>query len=696
MWRVGVFPSNAKGARRPGARPSRQPIPFIGQRSLQGLGVLLLILSTPALATAQRTSGGAPGGMPQSGKPPTTSNSTGLPFELASRLLEVHVLGLDNAPLRQQAFVRVFKDASASPVRATLTNHRSAASFNDLPAVGSYTVEVSAAGYQTQKRDFDFNGSKLGVELDVTMQPDSDAPVASYTRPPNLPGKAQKHLDKGLAEFRGGDLKSAQKELTAAYSAAPNSAEINYLLGTLCLRTNDLDHGETYFSHAVEINPADVPVLVGLGHLRYQKGDLTGAAEVLQKATALDPNAWDALWVLSEIHFRQNEFEPAFKDAERAVELGKGAAVGAEFVEGEALAEVGRNDEAVTQLQAFLRDAPADPNAPAARELAERLETKIAPKDSSAEALGPVLSDSAPDTPIVLDPTAPVLGAASLTPSPVFQLPAPKLPLQDWEPISVDEEKLALASGVTCQADDVIRETGNRVAEFIDSVNRIEAKEDVTHEQLTTLGRPVAVEKHKFNYVVSIDDSLSGFPTIDESWNSTVGPTTFLGDISMFGLADLPLVFHPALRNDFHMRCEGLGKWQDRATWLVYFRQRPDRPERIRSYGLSDGSSYSVGIKGRAWISADTYQIVRIEANLMKPLPQVGLGSEEDVIEYGPVPFRRQNTQLWLPTSADIYFYFHHRPFHRHHAFTNYSLFSVSASQKIGRPAVAEDKNNPE
>lgn len=159
-----------------------------------------------------------------------------------------------------------------------------------------------------------------------------------------------------------------------------------------------------------------------------------------------------------------------------------------------------------------------------------------------------------------------------------------------------------------------------------------------------------------------------------------------MGHISMFGLADLPLVFHSSLRPDFRMTCEGLGKWHGRATWLVYFRQRPDRPEQIRSYQLLDGSSHTAGIEGRAWIAADSYEIVRIEAQLMKAIPQIGLGSEEDVIEYAPVPFATKHTTLWLPSSADIYYFYQHQPYHRHHAFSDYRLFSVSTSQKIGQP----------
>jgi tetratricopeptide (TPR) repeat protein len=640
--------------------------------------VFFFILVAATGTAAQRTPGGAPS------VPTGPSGTGGLPLETNARgSVVVRVLGAHNAPLLQQAFVRIFESGSSVPLMTRVTSGPAEASFNNLPGLGRYVVEVSAAGYRTQRKEFDYSGNPSFNEMDVRLEPDTDDGSVSYTLPHNLPVKAQKHVEKGVAEFRVGNLKVARKELTAAYNDAPETVETNYLLGSLYLRTKNLEQAEKYLSSAVSIDATDVPALVGLGHVRFEKEDLKGATDVLEKAITLDGKEWDALWLLSEIHLHEREFEKAAVESERAVELGKGAANGAEFVEGEALAELGRKEEALKTLQAFLRDVPTDPNAPAARELVGRLDMETPMKAPSPEALGPVLSSTSPAASPVLQ-----------LPAPQLQVSVPKLPLPDWEPAGVDEGKPSVADGVTCPADEVIAEAGKRVTVFVDGVNRIEAREEVTHEELSTLGRPVKTEKRKFQYMIYITDSEAGVPAIEENWNGDLGLNPFLGRISMFGLADLPLIFHPSVRSDFHLTCEGLGKWREQATWIVYFRQRPDRPERLRSYGLSGGSSYSVGLKGRAWISADTYQILRIEANLMKPVPQIGLGSEEDVIEYGSVPFRTKNTLLWLPTSADIYFYFRHRPFHRHHTFTNYSLFSVSASQKIGEPTAAEDKQD--
>lgn len=630
----------------------------------------LCVFLTPR-AAAQKQPSGPPGGSPSNPGQPSGAIGTGVRTTLdmnAAGSVLVRVLGPHDTPLKEQSFVRLYT-ATGELLKGGLTNLEGSLSFNNLPGFGWYAVEVSAAGYHTQRKQFDYSDNHSYFEVDVTMQPDSDDSVSHYVAFDRLPSGAQKHIDKGLTAFGSGDFKRAEKELTAAYNAAPANSETNYVLGVFYFRAKNVPLGEKYLTTAVSIDSGNIPALLALAHLRYQKDDLKGARELLEKAFVLDRAQWEAPWLLSQIDYRERNYDKARKEAADAVDLGKGKANGAEFIEGLALAQLGRPEEALKKLQAFLKDAPADANAPRAQELVARLEAET--KSGATPTKEPNVSGS---------------------PSTVVAVSAPALAL-NWEPAGVDEQKLPVAEGVSCPADEVIEEAGKRVTELVDSVNRIQAKEKISHEELSTSGRPITAEKRTFDYLISIEDSDSGLPTIDEDRQGDFGPSHFLGHLSMFGLADLPLVFHPRLRDDFQMTCEGLGKWRQHATWLVYFRQRPDRPERIRSYELLDGATYTVGLKGRAWIAADTYQIVRLEANLMKPIPQIGLGSEEDVIEYGPVPFQTKNAVLWLPNSADIYFYYQHMPFHRHHEFTDYQLFSVSASQKIGQPPAPPDKD---
>ena len=96
--------------------------------------------------------------------------------------------------------------------------------------------------------------------------------------------------------------------------------------------------------------------------------------------------------------------------------------------------------------------------------------------------------------------------------------------------------------------------------------------------------------------------------------------------------------------------------------------------------------SYRVDLKGRAWISADTFQIVHVEADMVNPIHEIQLLSEHQIVEYGPVPFAKKKTMLWLPKNVEIYFDFRKHRYYRQYNFDDYALFDVDVSENHKRP----------
>jgi hypothetical protein len=173
--------------------------------------------------------------------------------------------------------------------------------------------------------------------------------------------------------------------------------------------------------------------------------------------------------------------------------------------------------------------------------------------------------------------------------------------------------------------------------------------------------------------------------TVNEYRADKLNLAGYPDQIASTGFAALALVFHPLMRDNFEMTCEGLGGWHGQATWLVHFRQRDNRPSRIHSYKVGN-QVYAVRLKGRAWISAEGFQIVRIESELVSPMPEIQLLSEHQIVEYMAVRFPKKNLQLWLPKSAEIYFDFRRHRYYRRHSFDHYMLFSVDSEEKRGEP----------
>jgi len=91
-------------------------------------------------------------------------------------------------------------------------------------------------------------------------------------------------------------------------------------------------------------------------------------------------------------------------------------------------------------------------------------------------------------------------------------------------------------------------------------------------------------------------------------------------------------------------------------------------------------------LRGRAWIAADTNQIVRLETDLVAPIPEIRLNAEHIAVEYVAVNFRKENVDLWLPRSAEVHFDWRGQRVHRRHSFDNYLLFSIDENERIGAP----------
>jgi hypothetical protein len=203
----------------------------------------------------------------------------------------------------------------------------------------------------------------------------------------------------------------------------------------------------------------------------------------------------------------------------------------------------------------------------------------------------------------------------------------------------------------------------------------------MSHEQLDKTGTPITKETRKFTYVASITEDVPGYLQTDEYRNLRYGITDLPDHIVTSGSISLALIFHPDMRDNFEMTCEGVGDWKGQSAWLVHFRQRDDKPNRFAEYNVG-GQHYPMNMKGRAWITTDNLQIVHIDAELIKPLPQLSV--QHQVADYGPVHFGHKNMDLWLPQNVDIFMELNHHYYHRRHAYDHYQLFSVDSTDKQG------------
>ena len=577
--------------------------------------------------------------------------------------MRVTVLSENHEKLHLQSAVRLHCDNPAGTIWQT-TSNSSETTFLGL-SIGKYDVQVSAVGYRTAHKEAAVTGVTDELQVNVILERDpmavnlDDSGSADALMLP----KASKETKRGVAALSSGNLKEAQKHLDAANKLVPSNAQVNFLLGYMFFQQKNLEQAQTYLAQAATLNPHHVQALTLLGRVRLLQGDYEQARIAVEQAIMANPNSWMAHNLLADVYLKQHEYEKARELAQLTVDNGGDVANSARLVLAQALANLGRVQESIAALKAFLKTEPAGPSATYAQALLADLQRR---ESDAAEVLS----------------IAPAVAPPAKDADPLLEASEPSPLTAAWLPPGIDETRSVVASDVACPSDDVIQNAGEHVKQLVDNVGRFAAIEDLLHEQLDPLGNPSTREKRTFDYAASITEARPGVLLVDEYRTQRYDLGSLPDQIVTNGFTTLALVFHPSIRDNFQLACEGLGDWHGQPTWLVHFRQREDRPSRIQGFVVGD-HHYPVALKGRAWITADKFQIVRIESELVKPMPYVKFLAQHQIVEYGAVHFDNKNLDLWLPKSAEVYLGLQHRRYYRRHSFDHYMLFSVDSEQKI-------------
>jgi VWFA-related protein len=260
-----------------------------------------------------------------------------------------------------------------------------------------------------------------------------------------------------------------------------------------------------------------------------------------------------------------------------------------------------------------------------------------------------------------------------------------------WDPPQVDARLPALSATPPCVLPDVLKQAGQRAEELIDHLQNFIAHEQVRYEQtdsIFTLGSPpqrgVSLTA-RFDYVVDFGEK-SGPIQVHEARTPLPGSNNEdLGPILDKGLTALALIFYPTLQSDYEMRCEGSTQWHNQLAWVVHFRQM--KGKRPRTVAMETATKvYPLRIKGRAWIAADSGQVIHLETNLVEANVLIDLQANSVSVDYAPVTFQSQNVKIWLPQFAVAYKDYAKRHMITEHTFSDFQLFSVQTRETIQKP----------
>lgn len=571
--------------------------------------------------------------------------------------IHIKITGEDKKPLKQQSLIRITSQTTGIVLFQSSRN--SEADFPNLPA-SKYLLEVGAAGYLGMHEQISLPDIAHDVSDSVVLLRDPSAVDLTLKHKEQLPPKARKEAEKGIQALELSNFPEALKHLESANHQDPSSASINFLLAYLSLQMKDPDHELSYLLASTKLDPHDVQAQSLLGQLYYDKDDYAHASAAEEIVVASNGEAVAARRVLASSYLHLNEYEKARVQSQWLVDRGGSEGLGAKLILGQSLAGLRQNEKAITVLKEYLEAAPTSKVAPQVREHLAKLEARVAQGSTTDE------NDKA-----IGDPAA-ASGPADVNAG---------------MPVDVDSQVPTVAQAVQCPAN-LLDSAADRSKEMVDSVAQFSAIEEMVHENLSAQGLPRSREVRKYNYLVSITEPPQGALVIQEFRNISGEPTEFPDQISTSGLPVLALAFHRQFRDDFEMKCEGLGDWNGQPAWLVHFRQREDKPARLRTY-IVNKNNYPVALKGRAWFAAESFQPLHVETDLVHTLPQIQLLTEHTSINYAPVEFKKSGTDLWLPESANLYVHFGKRRFHRSESFDHFMLFATDAIDKPKAPAGA-------
>lgn len=590
-----------------------------------------------------------------SGVPSSPSNPLN---SFISSNIEVTVKGADGKPVPGQITVQLVNAAGQIFDQTSVKN--GIARFSEVPKT-ELRVLVIAPGYKRAEKSADLTtGSKM-VKVTVALEPMSAEDAASDRAIGALNPKAQKEVGKALDALHKNKTADAYTHLQAAQKHAPNDAEVEYLLGVYATQVNDVSQARAHWKKALELNPNHLSALLEAAQAALDQHNAGDALSYVNRALVVEPSSWRAHAIFAEAIYLQGNRDEAIKQAERALDLGHQNAAAVEPFLAGLVAESGDTGRAKQILEEFLKDNPS--NAAAAKQLEQLNHPEVA--SSAAPLSSPVAS------------TLATMNAATL-----------ELPVRsNWLPPDVDERVPAVDATPSCNLDEVLHKAGDQVVALVHNVERFSATEWVVDESISKWGVASPWDKRKFDYIVSIQQIRPGILSVDEFRSAGGGPADFPDGFITNGLPALVMIFHPFYVGNYEMTCEGLAHRSSGPAWQVHFRQRPDKSMSIKAFRLGmHGTSYPAALKGRAWISAENYQILRLETDLVQRAPEIHLNAEHTAIEYGSIDFRENNVKLWLPLSAEVYFDWSGHRVHRKHTFNNYMLFSVDEQQRISSP----------
>jgi tetratricopeptide (TPR) repeat protein len=569
----------------------------------------------------------------------------------------------NGGPVDAPALVRFYSNFSSFNLTSP-TREGSSVTFNNV-LEGEYEVEVKCPGYKDSLEHVTVVGAGSSQSVYVYMVPESEvATSVPAGGPPRMTPKLQSEIDKGIELVGKNDFEGAHKHFAKASQLAPGNPDVWYYLASCEIALKQKDQAKRNLEKAISLAPTHEKALLALGRLQLDASDNVAAAKTFEQAYAANGANWKTHLLLATAYQQAGRLADAEPHAARAAQLAGNRAGPVLLFLGEIQYGGGKYQDARNTWQRLIASFPGD-------EAAADAKRKLAAASRQR-------TDTGVDYAMALPPPHPP--AVELAP----------VTERVWAPPDVDSREYALASGATCESEDVLTRALYHLQKQLGNFEKFTATEHIEHQEVDRFGISGPSRARDFSYIVFVHSFNGNSMYLEEERDGAENLSAFPTNLATTGLNSLGIsVLQPAYRDSFDYTCEGLSNVRGQAAWQIHFAQKRGHVPSIRTW-KRNGTVYEIPLKGRVWISSATFDLLRIETDLREPSLELQLARDHLLVDYGPVNFQSGSERLWLPWSADMYLEIHGRRFHHKHYLSDYLLFAVDTSNKIHKP-----KNEP-
>ncbi len=575
--------------------------------------------------------------------------------------LAIAVRDVQGGPPSTAANVHLYSPTNGYDTTA-ITGGTSDAVFSVPP--GDYRVEVRCDGYQLATDELTVAPRDLAPDTYVTvlLKPaTANASGKSLTGGPIMTPKLQQTVAKGMDALRQRNCDLAKKQFQKGTQMAPGNPELAFLMGAteFCLQHTDL--ARKSFARAVELDPNFEKALLSLGEMQLVAGETNVAIVTLQKAVSVNATDWRAHLVLANAYYRiPGRLPDAEAHARRAVDLAGDKSGSARLLLGQIYLAEGKTLDARRTWQKLAEDLPSDPSAVVAK---RKLEDTALGSRNFRE------NSNLPPPKVLYDTDLPI--AEADTP---------------WSPPDIDDNPPTVL-GASCSTTDALDRAFLRTKTQLANFEKFTATEHIEHQEIDRHGAPGKVKTREFSYIVFVVPYHGDSFYLEESRDADQKTTdSFPTPLATTGLNSLAIsLLQPSDRSNFRYECEGITQLRSELVWRIRFQEESTEALGVRRW-KRNGMIYNVPFKGRLWISQSTYDVLRVETDLLAPMSKLQLTRDHLRVDYGPVKFDRGNQTLWLPWDAEMFMELRGKRYHHRHYLSDYRLFEVDTTNKISKP----------